>query len=128
MSVTILVAALIAAAASLLVAIVDRKFVARDERRRWERTDKRRVYAEFLGAATEYFAGNLLRTVDTATVYRRLETLVRRRAEVDLVGSTGVRSAAGALFTGLMSEDVDDRLTRELEKNFIAAARHDLDY
>lgn len=45
-----IVAALIAATVALLVAVIDRRLVAREEHLRWERTERRQVYGRFLGA------------------------------------------------------------------------------
>lgn len=61
---TTLIVALIAATAALLVTIVERVWVARDERRRWELADKRQVYANFLSASSEYWLSHLLTEID----------------------------------------------------------------
>lgn len=134
LSVTALVGALIAAAAALLVTIVERLLLARDERRRWEVADKRRVYAEFLSACTEYTGGLLLtevRDVDPWIPFRRTEMLALRRAELELVAPPDVGAAADELLQGVLEERKDPagaRVVRGLEKAFLEVARRDLGY
>jgi hypothetical protein len=132
--VAVLVAALIAAAAALLVTVVERRFVARDERRRWEVADKRRVYAEFLTACTEYTGGYLLQDVqdvDPWIPFRRTEVLGLRWVELQLVATADVAAAGKELFRAVLQVDTSQETTAEVrdrERDFVEVARRDLGY
>jgi hypothetical protein len=132
--VAVLVAALIAAAAALLVTVVERRFVARDERRRWELADRRRVYAEFLAACTEYAGGYFLREVpevDPWIPFRRIEVLALRRVELELVAPADVAAAGEELFRAVLRTDTTQETAieaRDREKHFVEVARRDLGY
>ncbi len=111
--------------------MVDRRLVARDERQRWERSDKRQVYARFLSASSEMWSGHLLRQIDAEDAYRRIEQLVQRRSELDLVATQQVRAAAATLFDEALNEDQSSERSqafRRLEETFIEVARDDLGY
>lgn len=126
-----LVAAVVAAVVALTVAVLDRRWIARDERERWERADKRQVYARFLGGTSAAWSGHLLGGMDPDAVYGRLEQLVLRRAELELVATPQVRAAAAALFDAALNEkqiSEAPQVFRGLEKTFIDACREDLGY
>ncbi len=95
---------------------------------------KRRVYAEFLSACTEYTGGFLLsevRDVDPWIPFRRTEMLALRRAELELVAPPDVGAAADELLQGVLEERKDAAgaiVVRGLEKEFLEVARRDLGY
>ncbi len=121
---TALVAALVGAFTALVVAVIERRLVARDERR----TDRRKVYAEFLAACLQALVP--LR-FEKEEGHRRREVLAIRHAEVMLIAPKEVRDAAEALTWWIAKDsggngDLGDYTTAR--KRFLEAARRDLGY
>lgn len=123
---SVLVVALTAATAALLVTIVERVWVARDERRRWERADRRVVYAKFWNAWFRLaMTANTNKPVELAK-----EELGLAFGELQLVAAQPVVIAADALVNRLLpTEPAHTRIEAlQLREHFIDAARRDLGY
>lgn len=119
-------AALIPAAFALFVVIIDRQLLARDERRRWERADKRHIYAKFWGA---WFG--LAMTANTGKpVEVPKEELGLAFGELQLVAAQPVVIAADALVNRLLPTEPAHTQVHplQLQQRFIDAARRDLGY
>lgn len=100
-----------------MVAVIERRLAARDERRRWQRDDRRRVYARFLATSLEYVLGG----------GEGLLTL--HYAELELVAGREVRDSAYAIFNALAGDyDPNEPDFNTLRDSFVAAARRELDY
>ena len=129
------VAALIAAAVALLVTVVERRWVARDERRRWELVDKRQVYARFLGAISdpgliwELWSDDHKESLRKSGIdpNRAVMTMATAWAEVELTAENEVFLAALAL-TGRMRspEKLQGEEFQQLRSRFTEAARREL--
>lgn len=105
---TTLIAAFIGAAAALAVMVIDRAWSAREQRR----AERRRIYAEFLGACSEAMIGDL--PVDERML-NRMAALEVRLTEVLLVGPPDVRRAAFRL-AQLVSEEMGDQIATAIKK------------
>lgn len=127
---TTLVAALVAATAALLVAVIERIWVARNERERWELSDKRQVYARFLAACSGTWLQQLIGDINHEAAFHQLAELAFRRAELELVAVRKVRAAAAALFDEALASELgkNSQSFRRLEQTFIEVAREDLGY
>lgn len=121
--VTTLVAALIAAAAALAVMVFDRVWSAREQRR----AERRRVYAQFLGACWEAWGGHLFSEQVAA---ERLQAVAVRVAEVQLVAPEEVKDAATTLAEVLVRQvGLEEKLSADFASLYTAlvrAARRDL--
>lgn len=118
-----LVAALIAAAAALAVMVIDRVWSAREQRR----ADRRRIYAQFLGACWEGSNIHLFLEGAPEIALRRAEAVAARFAEVELIAPREVQLAAQELASKAIEEHGSgDRIFGTLRMNFLDAARRDL--
>lgn len=121
--VTTLVAALIAASAALAVMVVDRTWSAREQRR----AERRRIYAEFLGACWEAWGGHQFSEQVAA---ERMQGVAVRLAEVQLVAPEEVDDVATVLAEVLVRQvDLEEKLSEDfvcLYTAFVEAARRDV--
>ncbi len=123
--VTTLTPAFIGAAAALAVMVLERAWVAWYERKRWERTDKRQVYARFWGAWFSLASMSRTKPFELAK-----EELGLAFGELQLVAPPTVVTAADALVNRLLSTEPAHQSVEasELKQRFIDAARRDLSY
>lgn len=122
-----LVAAVIAAVVAVTVAVLDRRWTARDERERWERADKRQVYAEFWGV---WFSLAMTAHTTNKPFDLAKEELGLAFGELQLVAPPAVVAAADALVDQVLSTEPahTNVAPSELRQRFIDAARRDLGY
>ena len=120
-----IVAALIAATVAVLVAVLDRRLLAREEHRRWERAERRQVYARFLGAV--YVLGQS--DAVGASTPHQMEEVGASYCEVELIAGNEVGPIALAMvqlsFDQRPAMESVERLN-ELRILFARAARKEL--
>lgn len=123
-------AALIAAAVALVVSLFERMSGRRDERKRWEASDRRVVYARFLSEAYDVGVREIQRSKLPGDPARRqlheeaYDRLLTTYAEVLLVGGNDVAFAARAVLDRCLDYDpkTDDPYSPEDEGRRLAFA------
>jgi hypothetical protein len=126
-----IIAALIAAVVALLVTIVERILLRRDERRKWEISERRTVYARFLAASYQVRLGLPGDEALGIHIGQAWQDFSAASGELDLLGSPAVQRAGKTLHRAIVTQGAD-RLTTEQAAvdtrtaEFVAAARKDL--
>lgn len=121
------VVSLLAASVAIGVAVFERYRVAQEERRKWERTERRQIYGRFLGSV--YLLGKADAVGNEAQVAVQADALGVAYSELELVAGDEVGPVAMEMvqlsFGADPSADVAARMG-ELRVRFALAARHEL--